>query len=78
MAGEAVADQGLPGRRRGQGAAPADRLEPALAGGDVADLVLVDTPQHGGALSVAGALEAFDNARRDVEPARFEHQWHHR
>src|SRR5689334_24052409 len=53
-----------------------EMLEPAHAGGDMADLVAVDAIEDGGALLVAGAAEVGDGGGGHVEAARLQHQRH--
>ena len=66
-------------RRLGlEAALGAEVAEPAVADGDVADLVGEDPPQHGGGGVVAGGGEALDHRRVDVEAAGLEHPGHQR
>src|SRR6266498_2357989 len=61
-----------------EAALTAQPFEPAHADRDMADLVLVDAPQHRRARRVIGAFEAQDHLRRHIEPARLQHQRHDR
>src|SRR4051794_7624633 len=77
-AGEMAAHQVV---ERGFGIEPAfmaQPFEPARADRDMADLVLVNPLENGGAVGIAGAFEAADHLRGDVEAARFQRQWHDR
>src|SRR5438477_399860 len=65
-------------RLRIETALAAQRLEPAQTDRNMADLVVVDARQDGGALGITGAVEAPRHLRRHIEPARLQHQRHDR
>src|SRR5947207_1899748 len=63
---------------RVEAALAAQALKPARANRHMADLVFVDAAENAGAPRIAGAFEATDHLGRHIEPARFEHERHHR
>src|SRR5215813_7036214 len=71
-----AADEALPARDRVEPALAAEPGEPALARGDMADLVGIDAAEDGRARRIAEKVHAVDHGRRDVEPARFEDERH--
>jgi hypothetical protein len=72
MAAHAV----LPGLFRVEAGGLREMMEPAHAGGDMADLVAIDAIENNGAGFIAGVAELGDGRGCHVEAARLQHQGH--
>ena len=52
----------------------ADRVEPALAAGHVANLIAIDDVENGGALRIARSAQAVRHIGGDVKSSRFQNE----